>query len=552
MIKLALYILAVGAVPNIFLSFVYNNNRVINDLAFSHVAWLMLIFLGFSAGLFLILRLAVKSYAGAFFVSVLFWLGFWFFEVMYGAAAGVLPELGRPALLLGIAGALIPLTLLLSYKSQLFAKADQFVLNITPAILILFLFNFGTSFYYGFVLERLAGAEQSHYIRRDFHVDNSLPTPNIYWFHMDGMMNFDTPETLWGDSQPETREALSSRGFKINYGAHLYAVNTYVALPVLFSPHFYDITLRERLARYTHLRNHQRSVAIMDGLLHDGYRMTEDIIVNAELIRALQLRGYTTVAMGAMGWLPLWQNFNYYYYVSFSERELADDNPFLEINSTEHAGILYEARYLLQLLTMLTPLSIWQDRLTELTTEDSGLEWIYVPDHMETIAPLLEATLDHPQERRFYRNLVDVSGIEGPKFVLIANEMTHGLQLDEDSPWVIHDEAHGRHPRDFLNYMPIHRYAVRSMLNMVDIVLENDPEAAIVIQSDHGIHIWQDQEVLLYNGITPEELQEIMSSTISAVRIPESLGGLETPPDPRDISRLLVNRFVGQNYAMAE
>jgi hypothetical protein len=42
----------------------------------------------------------------------------------------------------------------------------------------------------------------------------------------------------------------------------------------------------------------------------------------------------------------------------------------------------------------------------------------------------------------------------------------------------------------------------------------------------------------------------MQNQVMSAVRIPETWGGLQEPLDPLDISRVLVNRYVGSNYAM--
>jgi hypothetical protein len=42
----------------------------------------------------------------------------------------------------------------------------------------------------------------------------------------------------------------------------------------------------------------------------------------------------------------------------------------------------------------------------------------------------------------------------------------------------------------------------------------------------------------------------MQNQVMSAVRIPEIWGGLEKPLDPLDISRVLVNRYVGKNYEL--
>lgn len=86
------------------------------------------------------------------------------------------------------------------------------------------------------------------------------------------------------------------------------------------------------------------------------------------------------------------------------------------------------------------------------------------------------------------------------------------------------------------------------MLGMIERVIEENPTAIIIIQGDHGIHYFARSE-LAEQGFTDEQMIEINFSTISAVRIPEKYGTLSEPLDPLDITRYLVNHYVGEgNY----
>jgi hypothetical protein len=59
-------------------------------------------------------------------------------------------------------------------------------------------------------------------------------------------------------------------------------------------------------------------------------------------------------------------------------------------------------------------------------------------------------------------------------------------------------------------------------------------------------------EIFLASGGTEEELRLMQNQTISAVRIPEKWGGLEEPLGPLNITRELVNRYVGKNYELLD
>jgi len=89
-------------------------------------------------------------------------------------------------------------------------------------------------------------------------------------------------------------------------------------------------------------------------------------------------------------------------------------------------------------------------------------------------------------------------------------------------------------------------------MNLVDMVLARDPQAVIVLQADHGLHLVQKERMMSDLSITEEELDHLYNGVFSAVRIPEPYGKLDAPLAPLNISRELVNRFVGENYDYLE
>ena len=101
-------------------------------------------------------------------------------------------------------------------------------------------------------------------------------------------------------------------------------------------------------------------------------------------------------------------------------------------------------------------------------------------------------------------------------------------------------------------YPLAHEYALNVMFNMIDMILHRNPDAIIIIQADHGIHLLYTQLALLEEGFTEVEVLRLFNSTINAVRIPTQYGGLDEPLDPLNIARELVNRFVGDNYQLLD
>jgi hypothetical protein len=195
---------------------------------------------------------------------------------------------------------------------------------------------------------------------------------------------------------------------------------------------------------------------------------------------------------------------------------------------------------LIELLTLTTPIpyrAVLQVRM-------GSFDWKSIPSHQDEVDRLTVDTLDLHHERQLYRRMIDSFSIEGPKFTFITPLFTHAAR------WHWQYEELGRWDTRVEHYPTAHEYTANMVVNMIDMILEQNPNAVIVIQADHGFHLYDTQMELLANGLTEQEVANLQSSVMSAVRIPEQYGGLEDVLDPRNITRELVNRFVGQNYQL--
>ena len=128
-----------------------------------------------------------------------------------------------------------------------FYKVRIIFVALAGVICLLFTFNFFPAVFARIGEASEVAVEQADfYIMRDFNIDPALPSPDIYWFHTDGMINFADMLFLFDDSQDEFRQQLTERGFVINEDARLVGHNTYFNVPALFSPAFYDSYLGGR------------------------------------------------------------------------------------------------------------------------------------------------------------------------------------------------------------------------------------------------------------------------------------------------------------------
>ena len=130
-----------------------------------------------------------------------------------------------------------------------------------------------------------------------------------------------------------------------------------------------------------------------------------------------------------------------------------------------------------------------------------------------------------------------------PRFdwrTLYYTHMSRAWQID---PYLVRRDDTAIHI-----YPAAYEHISQRMLQLVDDALEEDPNTIIILQGDHGFNYHTTQQFLLHQGHSHEQVMELIHSAFSAVRIPEEFGGLDAPLAPLNISRELVNRFIGPNY----
>lgn len=381
-------------------------------------------------------------------------------------------------------------------------------------------------------------------VKDDYVVDATMPSPNIYWFHLDGMLSFTAVEEMYGDAQEEFKTGLADRGFQVNEDAWIEASHhTYAALLEMMAPDYYDNVLAP-LVKEDDIHDYDSFIKLR--------RTFEETIPNLhfweaarknEFIPAFERKGYVSNAIVFRG-VPTFDICDVLF--------LEDVEP--EVARVENEGgkgdVFYafvQSENFADILLSTTPLVAVQGAVEDFFT------WWY-----DSFNPASE--LHYPEEAarevvgdkykevavNMVRGLGDVLEEPEPKLVIIQNLIAHyPYEHSADGEWV--RKNNGAAVPD---YYPQHQYAVKVTMGMVDMVLEADPDAIIVLQGDHGLH-GTGRERLAEAGITDiDDIRLAYNSVISAVYIPEKWGGLDEPLDPLNITRLLVNRYVGENYDM--
>jgi hypothetical protein len=399
---------------------------------------------------------------------------------------------------------------------------------------VVFLFNFiqASAIY---VSDKMFFDTESNY-KTSFVVESGSPSPNVYWLHMDGMLGFKAMEYFFNDPQIEFETQLNEKGFVVNREAEFeWALNTSVAIPALMCPYFYDNVMLPVVFINTSLPSRRKtyfsSIKSID-LLRAR--------LNNELIAAFNAKGYQTNTLTILGYFYFPTTKTFY----FQNGKIEYDVTYLPITRQ-----LYKWNSLKELICASTPLFFIKDRIQFL------FEGLYKKS-LNTKS-IKEYDIDKSKIYGKYGNdmwhinaLLEIFDGPQPRMTIIHDFKAH-------VPFVLTEEGaiinrKGNEVVDIYNYPSQHRFTRNYLVAFIDLIIANDPDAIIVVQADHGLHHDNSRRQILSSGGTEEEVLLIYNQTMSAVRIPDKWGGLEAPLDPLNITRVLVNRYVGQNYELLE
>ena len=542
-LEVFLYYFATIAAPNIFLFNVYNVNREYALISFSHVLVLALILSAISILGLLVGRLLTRSYGTSLVVTLLGWLSFWFFEAGFRR----LPINSRPILLILIFIGMLMLAIFFRVMDNKFKKVEMGFMALAGIIGLLFVFNAVPTF----ITVITSPSSQANFgvdgipIRREFNVDSLLPSPSIYWFHVDALINPNSMERFFDISQAEIRNRLWDLGFVINEDAEFIAHNTVFGTPGLLSPDFYDYYLHDLFMQGRYLFRGGRQELLFSAFDADGISLANDVAPYHEAFHAFLAAGYRTVQISEFH-PDVFTPIDYFYRIfdwhGYRNNTVINRENILTIgDGAANNHFLLNARELIELLSLMTPIPA----RFAMQVMEGDWEWETIPSHNEHIDRLIANTLNIDDERQLYRALLDsIERTEGlSTFTYIVNMFAHPWS------WGLTNDGE-RAPGNYSLYHNAADYAMIVTFNMIDVILENNPNAIIVLQADHGLHFARTQRALLASGWSDEEVRHLHNSVFNAVRIPEMYGGLEAPLDSRNISRELINRFVGQNYEL--
>lgn len=500
-----LYVVAAALLPNIFLFFLYAQNVSMNHLRFDHVMVLASLLAVIGMIGFMAIWIISKNMQAALILSVLSWVFFWFYESFMSLFN--VGRIGKYTALGTFLVVILVVVVALRFRGIKHMKTAMTVFNaLAGVICLLFIFNLFSALIArpaSSASELISGENNvsEFYVRREFNVDPHLPRPDIYWIHLDGMTSLRTVERFWNESQEHVRYELEKRNFVIDESAYLRnAAGTLIAVPMYLSPAFYDSYFGIILNAIDEGFGWEVREQLDPIMAEDDIYLFEDVVLHFELFAAFLGAGYDIRSVND------WWNVidisrltgAYRYYPRMKQLW----NDFLRTD-------------LPQTLEMTTPLNFYI------------LNRLFFGDEEERLQREREANVGLPALTwRYY-------------------DQTHAMR------WYRIDPDYEGNAETRIDLYPLaFERIVSSMLDSVDEILERNPDAVIILQSDHGFHREYTHRHMDAQGMPREISMELTHSVFSAVRIPDKYGGLDAPIAPLNIVRELVNRFVGPNYEL--
>lgn len=429
---------------------------------------------------------------------------------------------------------------LLSYKVH---DAHRTVLLFITATALVLAFNIVAII--GISIKGGASPDDGTRFKTQFVREDGLASPDIYWIHMDGMLSFDAVEKYYGDPQEDLVISLQDRGFQMNPSANFEAAHsTSIAIPILVSPYAYDQWVGDLTS------THEAAMTRLGG--HNNLKDMRALRVNGELQAAFATQAYDVNVVGP---------FDYYYppdgghmwlTEAMAERKVVlfdkseDSRIALRVMIRDVANISGYFSFFLcspidSLIAKYVDYYNTEDYRTRMTEEQ--LRSIMLEGYNSAVQ-----FKNAKRDQIMIEGLYDVlyGGYSSPRLTFIHVIGTHCPFYCDENGTIIRS-TENRNP---LDYYPQHIWSAKVMVNMIDMILAVDPDAVIVIQSDHGLHGNTEEDFKAAFGEDADAI-ELWNSTMSAIRVPEKYQTGEehyAMENPLNISRYLVNSFVGRNY----
>ena len=498
-----------------FLFFIYNCNFYSSEVFFWEIILISLSLFVINTLLYLFLYKILKDYQKVFLVLFL-----------------IFPLYVRAFSLLKILLFIIFIFVIILILKKFVKKKLSYLVGILSFILIiLFIYNFFLSIYnVSFMIVNSKKFDNSISI----NVSENTKSPNIYYIHCDGMMGISAMNKYFNYDDTYLTNYFNKNNYYYNENANLVVGHsTQKALVALYNPYYYDNFFKKYLEKI-------KNSFIVNGKNLSfvvNYYELKDKKLNNELFNALNEKGYTISSVSVLDhYSSLYVDYFFEYddiekknrLYSKKNNNYSDFDFYIDIehfdnflNNTIFSEVLDNVNFL--------NYSIIDDKDIDLS------KYPYISDTDYWIARSILKDLD-------YNYKID----SNPKFTFVNFKLNHfPLSFDENGNFLDEEEV-----ENLDNYLGNYIYSTYLLVDILNFIKDMDSDAIIVVQGDHGIHTINDKVIIDTLDTDIYGVQEIRNSVINAVYVPEKYrnGDEKYLGNPLNISRYIVNNFVGNNY----
>ena len=429
------------------------------------------------------------------------------------------------------------LLLVFVFKKYLYLNLDGIIVFSSFFLIILFSCNFSISFY-NFL--SLVFSSKNFEYKVDVDTSYDGDGPNVYWIHCDGMMG---PKAIleYFNYYPYPLDYyFKENGYFYNDDAVLIGGHkTQKALVALFNPYYYDHFYHKYLSSLNDYELGLKGKINFDV----SYYELLDKRLNNELFGAFKEKGYSTVAISEFNSYTAFLSDYYYDYYKYHWDYLSD-NDFRLIEDKNYLKLMSYLRFD-HLKPILNETNFYH--LTDLNYLNNK-----VIDYSDINVDNYQHSFDIYSNNGYWVNMAilkgidEVSDIDEKKFVFVDFRVNHDPFLFNSNGGILDKKVR----KSAMSYSGNYAYSIYLLMDILNYIKSVDSNAVIVVQGDHGLHSLSNDEMIQYFNVDLDGINRIRNSVISAVYVPEHYrnGDEKYLSNPLNISRYLVNNFVGYNY----
>ena len=433
------------------------------------------------------------------------------------------------------------LFLILILKKFISLKLDYVVTLLSLIIFFLSIYNFLIAGYN--VLYSITNSQKYDY-KISINIESNTNAPNIYWIHADGMTGINAMKKYFNFDNEHLLNYLNNNNFIINEDATLIAAHqTQESLVAMFNPYYYDNFFSKYLLdlENVYLKNSKKPSFLVN------YHELEKKRLNNELFNALKKKDYSTVAIADFNPYTSFYTDYYYDFYHFGEniRNIDLNKSDLKLlNNNSKTKLLSYIRF-----THLKPL-INRTFFHELSNINYlNYDIVNYIDFDSSNYKYIDNAMNNSNfwlTKAILKGINDTLKIDNKKFVFIDFKLAHDPFTFDSNGNIISEET----KLNVSSYLGNYQYSTYLLTDLLEYIKNNDENAIIIIQGDHGLHTIKDEIMQEFFEVNMKEVQDIRNSVISAYYIPNKYKNGEEIylNNPLNISRYIINNFVGNNY----